>query len=333
MTGRLIDDILDRSVVGGFTNLGYRIRSRGWSTSELQRMEGKVVLVTGASSGLGTAAAEGFARLGATVWLVVRNPERGEEARARIAGRTGHSDLHVGVCDLSDLASVRQFAGRFRDQASRLDALVNNAGVMTEAREVSADGIELTFATNVVGPFLLTNLLIPLLQETAPARIINVSSGGMYTQKLRADDLQSERGEFDGPKVYARTKRAQVILTELWAEQLAGTGVVAHAMHPGWADTPGVRSSLPRFFKITRPLLRTPAEGADTIVWLGAAAEPARSSGRFWQDRRPRPTHWLGSNRETPAEREQLLTECVRLSGWRDPSAPAASIATPEGES
>ena len=333
MTGWLIDDILDRSVVGGFTNLGYRIRSRGWSASELHRMEGKVVLVTGASSGLGTAAAEGFARLGATVWLIVRNHGRGEEARARIAERTGNDDLHVGVCDLSHLASIRQFAGCFRDQASRLDVLVNNAGVMTEEREVSADGIELTFATNVVGPFLLTNLLIPLLQESAPARIINVSSGGMYTQKLRADDLQSERGEFEGPKVYARTKRAEVILTELWAEQLADTGVVAHAMHPGWADTPGVRSSLPQFYKITRPLLRTPAEGADTIVWLGAAAEPARSSGRFWQDRRPRPTHWLGSNRETRAERERLLAECVRLSGWHDASVPTASTLIPEGES
>jgi dehydrogenase/reductase SDR family member 12 len=238
----------------------------------------------------------------------------------------------VGVCDLSELESVRQFAGRFRDQASRLDVLVNNAGVMTEARDVSADGIELTLATNVVGPFLLTNLLIPLIEESAPARIINVSSGGMYTQKLRVDDLQSERGQFDGPKVYARTKRAEVILTELWAEQLAGTGVVVHSMHPGWADTPGVRSSLPRFYTVTRPLLRTPAQGADTIVWLGAAAEPGRSSGRFWHDRRPRPTHRLRCTRETRQEREQLLAECVRLSGWRDASVPTASTLIPEGE-
>ena len=251
----------------------------------------------------------------------------------RIVERSGNGDVHVGVCDLSELESVRQFAGRFRGQASRLDVLVNNAGVMTEARAVSPDGIELTLATNVVGPFLLTNLLIPLLRESAPARIINVSSGGMYTQKLRVDDLQSERGEFDGPKVYARTKRAEVILTELWAEQLAGTGVVVHSMHPGWADTPGVRSSLPRFYTLTRPLLRTPAEGADTIVWLGAAAEPGRSSGRFWHDRRPRPTHWLRCTRETRQERERLLAECVRLSGWRDASVPTASTSIPEGES
>ena len=333
MINSLLDDLLDRTVVAGFTNVGYRLRSRGWSASELQSMEGKVVLVTGASSGLGLAAAEGFAHLGATLWLVVRSPERGEQARAQIVERSGNDDVHVGICDLSELESVGQFAKRFRDQASRLDVLVNNAGVMTERREVSADGIELTFATNVVGPFLLTNLLIPLLRESAPARIINVSSGGMYTQKLRVDDLQSERGQFDGTKVYARTKRAEVILTELWAEQLAGTGVVVHAMHPGWADTPGVRSSLPRFYKLTRPLLRTPAEGADTIVWLGAATEPGRSSGQFWQDRRPRPTHWLGSNRETRQERDQLLAECVRLSGWRGASAPATSISTPEGES
>ena len=333
MINSLVDGALDRSVVAGFTNVGYRVRSCRWSASELQRLQGKVVLITGASSGLGLAAAEGFARLRATVWLVVRSRERGEQARARIVAGSDNGDVHVGVCDLSELGSVRRFAERFRGQGSRLDVLVNNAGVMTEARSVSADGIELTLATNVVGPFLLTNLLIPLLQDSAPARIINVSSGGMYTQKLRVDDLQSERGEFDGPKVYARTKRAEVILTELWAEQLAGTGVAVHAMHPGWSDTAGVRSSLPRFYKATRPLLRTPAEGADTIVWLGAADEPGRSSGGFWHDRQPRPTHRLWWTRETRQERERLLAECVRLSGRHDASALTTSTSIPEGES
>jgi dehydrogenase/reductase SDR family protein 12 len=214
-----------------------------------------------------------------------------------------------------------------------VSVLVNNAGVMTKERAVSADGIELTLATNVVGPFLLTNLLIPLLRESAPARIINVSSGGMYTQRVRVDDMQSERGRLDGPTVYARTKRAQVILTELWAQQLAGSGVVVHAMHPGWSDTPGVRSSLPRFYKLTRPLLRTPEQGADTIVWLGAATEPGRSSGRFWHDRRQRPTHLLPWTRETPQERERLLAECARLGRFHDAAIPAASSSNPEGES
>ena len=196
--------------------------------------------------------------------------------------------------------------------------LVNNAGAMLAKRTLSPDGIELTFATNVLGPFLLTNLLTPLLASSAPARIVNVSSGGMYTQRLRVEDLQSSHGEFDGPTAYARSKRAQVILTELWAQRLTGTGVVVHAMHPGWVDTPGLQSSLPRFYGATRRLLRTPQEGADTIVWLGAAPEPALSSGRFWHDRRERPTHRVPWTRETPADRERLWAECERLSGWQE---------------
>ena len=196
-----------------------------------------------------------------------------------------------------------------------MDVLVNNAGVLSPQRNLSADGIELTLATNVIGPFLLTNLLIGLLKDSAPARVINVSSGGMYTRGIRVEDLQNEQGRFDGAAAYARTKRAQVILTEIWAQRLAGTGVVVHAMHPGWADTPGVRSSLPSFYKATRPLLRTPAQGADTIVWLGAAIAPGQISGRFWHDRRERPTHLLPGTRETQCDRERLWEQCARLSG------------------
>jgi NAD(P)-dependent dehydrogenase (short-subunit alcohol dehydrogenase family) len=308
----LLDTALDLSVVGGYTSVGYRIRSRGWHS--LPRMEGRVVLITGATSGLGLAAARGFARLGAAVWLAVRNRERGEDARARIREHLGEADVRLELCDLSSLASVREFAQRFAVATPRLDVLVNNAGVLTQKREQSADGIELTLATNVIGPFLLTQLLIPVLERGARSRIVNVSSGGMYTQKLRADDLQSERGDFDGPTAYARTKRAQVVLTEMWASRLAGTGVTVHAMHPGWADTPGVQSSLPRFYRVTRPLLRSTDQGADTIVWLGAAAEPAESSGVFWHDRRRRPTHLLPGTRETEVERHSLWAQCVALS-------------------
>jgi dehydrogenase/reductase SDR family protein 12 len=316
MTAPLLDTLLDRSVLGGYTNLGYRIRSRDWSP--LPRMDGKVVLVTGATSGLGLAAANSFARLGATVWLAVRDRGRGENARAQIVEHCADADVRVEVADLSQLQSLRRFAERLQSETSRLDVLVNNAGVMTQQRELSADGIELTLATNVIGPFLLTNLLIPLLMRSAPARIINVSSGGMYTQKLPIDDLQSEHGDFDGPAAYARTKRAEVILTELWAERLAATGVVAHSMHPGWADTAGIKASLPRFYRFTRPVLRTPAQGADTVVWLGAAEEPTASSGGFWHDRRQRPTHLLPGTRESEADRQRLWAECVRLSGSRD---------------
>ena len=319
---------MDRTVLAGFSNLGYRVRSRGFKPTDLQSMEGKVVLVTGANSGLGFAAAEGFARLGATVWLAVRNPQRGQDARARIQESTRTGAVHMGICDLSRLDSVRDFAARLAAELPRLDVLVNNAGVLPEARELSDDGIELTLATNVVGPFLLTGLLMPLLRASAPGRVINVSSGGMYTQKLAAGDLQFERGSFDGTTAYARSKRAQVVLSELWAERVARSDVVVHAMHPGWADTPGLRESLPGFYRATRFLLRTPAEGADTIVWLGAAQEPAASSGGFWHDRRERPTHMLPGTTESAADRQRLWDECVRLSGF-DPTMASTPLPAP----
>jgi dehydrogenase/reductase SDR family member 12 len=318
MIDSLLDTVLDRTVVAGYTSVGYRLRRRMWNPEDLRPMDGKVVLVTGATSGLGLAAAEGFARLGAAVWLLARDERRGERARAEIVAPSGNDDVQVGLCDLSDLEAVRRFAERFSRQTPRLDVLVNNAGAMPSERKLSVDGIELTFATNVVGSFLLSNLLIPLLEKSGPARIVNVSSGGMYTQRIHPDDLQMAGEEFDGPTAYARSKRAQVILTELWAQRLRSAGVVVHAMHPGWVDTPGLRSSLPRFYRMTKRLLRTPRQGADTIVWLGAAPEPACSSGGFWHDRRRRPTHRVPWTRETPEDRERLWVECERLSGWRE---------------
>ncbi len=311
----LIDTVLDRSVIGGYTSLGYRIRERTWTPHDLPRMDGQVVLVTGATSGIGLAAAEGFAALGASVRILTRDRGRGERARAEIVGRSGNKDVELELCDLGDLGSVRSFAERFRARTARLDVLVNNAGVMTARRDLSADGIELTFATNVLGPFLLTNSLMGLLERSAPSRIVNVSSGGMYTQRLHAEDLQMAAGEFNGPVAYARTKRIEVILTELWAERTAHTGVVVHSMHPGWVDTPGLADSMPGFHRLTRPALRKPSQGADTIVWLGAALEPADSSGGFWHDRRERPTHLLPWTRESAEDRDHLWAECERLSG------------------
>ncbi len=318
MIGSFLDKALDLTVVPGYTSVGYRLRSLAWQPSSLRSMDGKVVLVTGATSGLGLAAAEGFARLGASVRILARDERRGERACKTITANTDNRDVQLSLCDLSDLASVRAFVSGFYIEERALDVLVNNAGAMLPSRKLSPEGVELTFATNVLGPFLLTNLLRPLLEQSAPARIVTVSSGGMYTRRLDAEDLQSERGDFDGPAVYARSKRAEVILTEMWAEALHGSGVVAHSMHPGWADTPGVKSSLPRFYKLTKPLLRTPAQGADTIVWLGAAAEPGRSSGEFWQDRRMRPTHRVPWTKEAAADRRKLWAECERLSGWRE---------------
>jgi NAD(P)-dependent dehydrogenase (short-subunit alcohol dehydrogenase family) len=203
---------------------------------------------------------------------------------------------------------------------------------MPPERTRTDEGFELGFATNVLGPFLLTGLLLESLRRGAPSRIINVSSGGMYTQRLHADDLQLDRRDYDPPAFYAHAKRCQVILTELWAERLQGSAVGVHSMHPGWADTPGVQTSLPRFRKLMRPLLRDSDQAADTIVWLAAAPEPAERSGLFWHDRAPRPTHRVPWTRESDADRRRLWDECVRLSGWSEEDAvqprPASGSAT-----
>jgi dehydrogenase/reductase SDR family member 12 len=309
----LLDTVLDRTVLAGYTNVGFALRSRGWDDDALRAMAGKSVLVTGATSGLGLAAAAGFAGLGADVVLVARDAERGERARAQVAEAGDGGEARLELCDLAALDSVRDLARRLNDRAGRLDVLVHNAGVLADERTETEDGIELTFAVNVVAPFLLTRLLADRLAASAPARIITVSSGGMYTQRLHVDDLQSAEGDFSGPTAYARTKRAQVMLTEMWARRLADRGIVAHAMHPGWADTPGISTSLPRFYRASRPLLRTAEQGADTIVWLGAADEPAHSTGGFWHDRRRRPTSLVPWTRETAADRDALWRECERL--------------------
>jgi NAD(P)-dependent dehydrogenase (short-subunit alcohol dehydrogenase family) len=223
--------------------------------------------------------------------------------RAQAAG----GEVVGELCDVSDLASLERFTAGWRGP---LDVLVNNAGVMPPSRQLTADGVELAFATNVLGPFVLVDRLTPHLGTGA--RVVNVSSGGMYAQRLRAD-LQS--ADYRPVRAYARTKRAEVVLTELWADRLSGRGVVVHAMHPGWADTPGVSSSLSTFAKVAGPILRTPDQGADTIVWLGGAPEALAATGLFWHDRRPRPTHLLPGTKETEEDRRRLWDLCVSLSG------------------
>ena len=171
--------------------------------------------------------------------------------------------------------------------------LVHNAGVLSADFRQATDGTELTVAAQVFGPFLLTGLLLPLLRQSAPARVITVSSGGMYTQRFDLAAVEMDRRHYDGTVAYARAKRAQVVLNREWARRVAPDQVVFQAMHPGWVDTPGIASSLPTFYRRMRPLLRTPGQGADTVVWLASDPEPLASSGGFWHDRRRRGEHRL----------------------------------------
>lgn len=307
---RVVDSVLEAPVVTSFTRLGYDARSRlaGWKPIADYDATGRVVLVTGATSGLGLVTAEQLAAAGATVVLLGRDKDKTARVRDDIATRTGSELVSAVVADMGDLAAVRRVGKELNRTLERLDVLIHNAGALSATRQVSPDGTELTVASQVVGPFLLSTLLLPLLVRSAPARVLTMSSGGMYATPLRVDELQMG-DDYKGSEQYARAKRAQVTLNEMWAEKYPSHDVVFHAMHPGWADTPGVRESLPTFRKIVGPLLRSPQQGADTMVWLALDdGEPLATSGKFWLDRHQRSLHKLPNTRasDTPERRRQL---------------------------
>lgn len=298
-----LDAWLDATVVLSFTRLGYFLRKKHLPEVTTP-MTGKVVVVTGGTSGLGEAAARKLALLGARVCIVGRSLQKLSEVQKRLP-----PSVEVERCDLSSLRDIRQLATRLLERYPHIHVLINNAGVLPKERVETDEGHEVCFATNLLGHFLLTELLLPRLKESAPSRIVNVSSGGMYTQKIHPDDLQFKNQRYQGAVAYARTKRGQVILTEEWAQQLKASSVVVNAMHPGWADTQGVKTQLPTFYKLTKPFLRTPDEGADTVVWLSASKEAEQVTGKFFLDRIARDTHRLSSTKETPAERQRFLAE------------------------
>jgi NAD(P)-dependent dehydrogenase (short-subunit alcohol dehydrogenase family) len=320
MTLRLLtealDTVLDRTVLPGYSKLGYRLRRPAWEADDPRpgSMRGKVAVVTGGNSGLGLATATSLARLGATVHLVVRDLAKGRAAVTDLRGEVPGAEVHLHRCDVSDLASVRSFAAALAGSTDRVDVLVHNAGAMPTDRQQTADGHEVALATHVLGPLLMTELLRPLLRAARPSRVVLVSSGGMYAQRLPADDPEYLQGTFNGTTAYARTKRMQVALTPLAQERWAADGIAVHAMHPGWADTPGVLTSLPGFHKVMGPLLRDPATGADTIVWL-AATDPAPGGGQFWHDRAVRPEHWFGTNRSSDEDLQRLWTYVLDAAG------------------
>ncbi len=250
-------------------------------------LRGKVCVVTGANSGIGKETALALARMGATVVLVCRSEARGTEALDDIKAQTGNDAVSLVLADFSSQQQVRE-AAAILAQCDRLDVLVNNAGVTPwERRVTDENGLELIFAVNHLAPFLLTNLLLDRLKAGAPARIVTVSSGAHRRVPLNFDDLQNEQRyvPFD---VYSQSKLANVYFTYELARRLVGTGVTANCLHPGVVSTALFRHLPPLLgfaVKLARPLLLTPAQGADTVVYLAAAPEVAEVSGRFFERR------------------------------------------------
>jgi NAD(P)-dependent dehydrogenase (short-subunit alcohol dehydrogenase family) len=306
MIGRLVDTVLDRTVAPGYSRLGLAVRRRlpGWPADpEPGALPGRAVLVTGATSGLGTATAAGVVGLGGHAHLVVRDTAKAEQVRADLEAAHPGAQVTVWRCDVADLDDVRRFARELLAAEVVLDAVVHNAGAMPPERTTSPQGHELTMALHVLGPVAMTEALLPAL---APGcRVVLVTSGGMYAQPLRDDDPEYLKGEYTPTAAYARSKRAQVELLPLLQERWGARGVQVHATHPGWADTPGVQDSLPTFRRVTGPILRDAEGGADTTVWL-VATQPAPEAPALWHDRRPRPVSLLPRTRTSEEQRQRI---------------------------
>lgn len=305
----------DKLVLPGvwrFTKLGHKDSRRRWKPVSAYQGN-RHALVTGATSGIGLAAATQLAELGARVTIVARDRAKAEDIASGIAAETGNERIGFEIADLCLMKDVHGLCDRLLAAGEPIDMLVNNAGALFNPRQTTAEGFEKSFALLLLGPYILTERLLPLLKKSASPRVVNVLSGGMYTQKIQVDDLQSQRGSYSGSVAYARAKRGLMIATEKWSDEWAEHGVVVNAMHPGWADTPGVETALPGFYRVTKHFLRTPEEGADTIVWLAASTEAGKVSGKFWLDREQHPSHLSDRTRESGDERQLLIATLDEL--------------------
>ena len=265
-------------------------------------MKDKIVLITGSTDGIGKQTALELARLGATVLLHGRNAERGQKALAEVRKVTGSESLDYFAADLSSLKQVRALAAQVREKYDRLHVLVNNAGVYMQERRLTEDGLETTFAVNHLAHFLLTHLLLDLLKKSAPARIVNVSSGLHHSARVDLDDLQGEK-RFSGFSAYCLSKLGNILFTYELAERLAGTGVTVNALHPGGIATKLLRAA-------SGSSGASLEEGAATPVYLASAPEVENVTGEYFVRKRAAPssplTHDVKLRREFWAISERL---------------------------
>ncbi|XEY24547.1 SDR family NAD(P)-dependent oxidoreductase [Candidatus Uabimicrobium helgolandensis] len=314
---KIVNGIYNKTIALSYGMPGYSLRKKYWTTQFPEDLSDKVYVVTGASSGIGKEIAFKLAARKARVIIVCRNLERGKQVQDYLLKTTQNRNIMLEMADLSDIGSIERLAYRFCNWYPQIDTIIHNAGVMLHHHEMTNDQIECTFATNVVGPFLLTMRILPLLQKSKDARIIQVTSGGMYTQKINVASLEKGAKDYDGVKTYAQTKRAQVILNSLWANSLKKREINVNCMHPGWVQTPGIKKSLPRFSKIFNKILRSPEAGADTAVWL-ATSDKMTQTGKLWFDRECKPEHVLSRTRENKEDAQELWSLLKKLTKYID---------------
>lgn len=310
--GRLMS-LADSLVLPGllnFTKYGYKKAKRRWNPVS-NNIKGHHIVITGATSGLGLAAAYDLAHRGATLTLVARDKEKAKTTAEEISLQTGNQNIAIEIADLSETDEVVSLAQRLLKSATPIDVLINNAGALINPRRENSNGLESSFALLLLGPVILTEMLKPLLGKASntehASRVINVSSGGMYAKKIEVDNIESTKSDYSGSDAYARSKRGLVMTGEYWAEHWKNDNIVVHNMHPGWAKTPGVADSLPGFNKKMKRFLRSSEQGADSIVWLASATEAGKSTGLFWLDREPHSTHLSNKTRATPQQRQALF--------------------------
>ena len=207
---------------------------------------------------------------------------------------------------------TKNLVNKINDKFLSLDILINNAGALYNERTTTKEGIEKTVALLLYSPFILTEGLLPLLKKSKSPRIINVSSGGMYTAKLNLEDMESEEN-YNGSLAYARAKRGLVYLSDYWASFHSKDAIKFFSMHPGWADTEAVRNSLPVFYELTKYILRTPKAGADTIIWLACSEEAETINGGFWFDREKQPINIIENTINSDEEINILMNNLMKL--------------------
>jgi NAD(P)-dependent dehydrogenase (short-subunit alcohol dehydrogenase family) len=280
-----------------------------------QPLAGRTVVVTGASSGIGAAAAEELGRLGAELVPIGRDERRLAAVAERIERAGGHAAEPLAA-DFASLDQVRALAGRLLERHPRIHVLVNNAGTVTARRELSADGYELALAVNHLAPFLLTNLLLDRLRESAPARVVTTSSIAHAGAQLDLDDLQLER-DWSLSRSYGNSKLANIMFTRVLAERLRGAGVVANCFHPGTVRTRIARDAgfvRALAWRLASTFFRSPSRGARTLVHLAASAEGAEVTGRYFVDSKPART---ARRAEDDALADRLWELSEELTGLR----------------